>query len=97
MSIFSDHDCGALSDEDFERECARMNNKDRAERDTLEEFINNDLKQLQLIPHGRGNMKVVALSTIHCDDWTRQSCEVEQEEPHLFENEDSEGGLIDDE
>jgi hypothetical protein len=33
MSIWSDHDCGALSDEDFERECIRMNNRDRIERE----------------------------------------------------------------
>ena len=35
MSIWSDHDAGALSDEDFERECIRMNNRDRAEREMV--------------------------------------------------------------
>lgn len=33
MSIFSDHDVGALSDDEFERECGRMNRRDRAERE----------------------------------------------------------------
>lgn len=31
MSIFSDHDVGALSDEEFEMEGIRMNNRDRIE------------------------------------------------------------------
>jgi len=43
MSIFSDHDCGALSDEDFERECIRMNNRDRIEREEeLERLYHDD-------------------------------------------------------
>ncbi len=42
MSIFSDHDVGALSDEDFERECIRMNNRDRIEREELEILYHDD-------------------------------------------------------
>lgn len=33
MSIWSDHDVGALSDEELERECIRMNNRDRVEKE----------------------------------------------------------------
>ena len=33
MSIFSDYKVGALSDEEFKSECARMNRQDRAERE----------------------------------------------------------------
>ena len=76
MSIFSDHDCGALSDEDFERECIRMNNRDSAERDTYGESIFN------------GDCPYTGK---HCDDWMCQSCEVEQEESHLFEDETERG------
>lgn len=33
MSIFSDHDCGAMSDDEFRSACARMNAQDRAEQE----------------------------------------------------------------
>lgn len=36
MSIFSDHSVGALFDEDFERECRRMNRRDDIEREELD-------------------------------------------------------------
>ena len=81
MSIFSDHDVGALSDEEFEMECIRMNNRDRAERDTYGERIFN------------GDCPYTGK---HCMDWTCQSCEVNEAEKHLFEDEDSDGGLISD-
>lgn len=42
MSIFSDHDCGALSDEEFERECIRMNNEDRIDREEELERLYHD-------------------------------------------------------
>ena len=32
MSIFSDYKCGALTREEFESECAAMNNRDRWEQ-----------------------------------------------------------------
>ena len=35
MSIFSDHECGALSDFEFDQECRRMNRQDRYEREHL--------------------------------------------------------------
>lgn len=31
MSIFSDHDCGAMSDHEYREECKRMNRKERCE------------------------------------------------------------------
>ena len=37
MSIFSDHDCGAMSDDEFRSACAQMNAQDRAERERLYE------------------------------------------------------------
>ena len=49
MSIWSDHDCGALSDEDFERECIRMNNRDRIERDEQEVLWDDDREESGLI------------------------------------------------
>lgn len=39
MSIFSDHDVGALSDEEFQMECIRMNNRDRIEREEEEDKL----------------------------------------------------------
>lgn len=36
MSIFSDYAVGALTDEEFEIECIRMNNQDRAEREEMD-------------------------------------------------------------
>ena len=33
MSIFSDNECGALSDDEFRAECIRMNLQDRYERE----------------------------------------------------------------
>ena len=36
MSIFSDHKCGAISDDEFRSACARMNAQDREERECLE-------------------------------------------------------------
>lgn len=42
MSIFSDHKCGALSDDEFECECARMNNQDRVEREEFEQLYQDD-------------------------------------------------------
>lgn len=44
MSIWSDHDCGALSDEDFERECIRMNNQDRWE---WEHFLRDEYDNIE--------------------------------------------------
>ena len=35
MSIFSDHECGALSDFEYDQECRRMNRQDRYEREHL--------------------------------------------------------------
>lgn len=35
MSIFSDYECGALSDDEFRNECNRMNRQDRYEREHL--------------------------------------------------------------
>lgn len=79
ISIWSDYKVGALTDEQFENECIRMNNRDRAERDTYGERIFN------------GECPYTGK---HCDEWTCKNCEVEQAESHLFEDEDSEGGLI---
>ena len=42
MSIFSDHDVGALSDDEFERKCIRMNNRDRIEREELEMLYHDE-------------------------------------------------------
>lgn len=43
MSIFSDHECGALSDFEFDQECRRMNRQDRYEREHLyDEEWNSD-------------------------------------------------------
>lgn len=69
MSIWSDHDCGALSDEDFERECIRMNNKDRWE---AEQMLNTPMELQNEIRDAR------MLELIRAQ-------------------EDSEGGLIEDE
>ena len=66
MSIFSDHDCGALSDEDFERECIRMNNRDGVER----EMVVSSLEEM---------------------------CDLMCGAPEADFEDDSEGGLIDDE
>lgn len=35
MSIFSDHNCGAMSDSEFKETCNRMNREDRADRDII--------------------------------------------------------------
>lgn len=35
MSIFSDYKCGALTDEQFENECRRMNRRDNIEREMI--------------------------------------------------------------
>lgn len=42
MSIFSDHDVRALSDEDFERECIRINNRDKIEKEAEWERLYHD-------------------------------------------------------
>ena len=42
MSIFSDHDVGALSDEEFELEGIRMNKRDRLEREEELERLYHD-------------------------------------------------------
>lgn len=42
MSIFSDHKCGALSDDEFDAECIRMNNRDRIERQEIDEQLYHD-------------------------------------------------------
>lgn len=36
ISIYSDYKCGALTDEQFENECRRMNRRDMAEQDEQE-------------------------------------------------------------
>ena len=90
MSIFSDHDCGALSDEDFERECTRMNNRDRVEREkeldkiysamSIDDFIKNELlKPIIPVPHGRGNGQVIALSTLYHEEDKDESGLLEDE------------------
>lgn len=33
MSIFSDYECGAMSDVEFHNECVRMNAEDRDDQD----------------------------------------------------------------
>lgn len=33
MSIFSDYECGALSDYEYREECKRMNREERCERE----------------------------------------------------------------
>ena len=35
MSIFSDYECGSLSDEEFRGECIRMNHRERYEREHM--------------------------------------------------------------
>lgn len=35
ISAYSDYKCGALSDEQFENECRRMNRRDRIEREMV--------------------------------------------------------------
>lgn len=39
MSIFSDYKVGALTDEQFENECRRMNRRDRIEREEEEDKL----------------------------------------------------------
>ena len=38
MSIFSDYKCGALTKEEFESECAAMNNKERYEESHMNDY-----------------------------------------------------------
>ena len=44
MSIFSDHNCGALSDNEFRFECNRMNAEDRyyESREAADEYYTDD-------------------------------------------------------
>lgn len=42
ISIWSDYKVGALTDEQFENECIRMNNRDRIERREIEEQLYHD-------------------------------------------------------
>lgn len=42
MSIFSDYACGALSEEEFKSECARMNAEDRWERGHMFDDLYDD-------------------------------------------------------
>lgn len=35
MSIFSDHDCGAMDDFEFREECKRMDRQERYEREHM--------------------------------------------------------------
>lgn len=43
MSIFSDHECGALSDAEFRDECIRMNREERF----FEDHMYDDLDQIE--------------------------------------------------
>lgn len=45
MSIFSDHECGALDDYEFEQECRRMNREDRYEREHLDEIRDREAEK----------------------------------------------------
>ena len=45
MSIYSDHNCGALSDEEFQNACTMMNNKEaiyEMEHETMQEFVEDE-------------------------------------------------------
>ena len=42
MSIFSDHDCGALSDSEFENECTMMNNREAVYEMELERRLHEE-------------------------------------------------------
>ena len=42
MSIFSDHNCGALSDDEFREECKRMDRRERYEREHMYDEIDDD-------------------------------------------------------
>lgn len=72
----------SLPDDEYNFLANRENRKDRAELDTYGERIFN------------GDCPYTGK---HCMDWMCQSCEVNEEESHLFDDEDSEGGLIADE
>ena len=69
----------SLPDDEYNFLANRENRKERKERDTYGERIFN------------GDCPYTGK---HCMDWTCQSCEVNEAESHLFEDEDSEGGLI---
>lgn len=45
MSIFSDHECGALDDYEFAQECRRMNAQDRYERERLDEIDEEEAEE----------------------------------------------------
>jgi hypothetical protein len=42
MSIFSDYKSGAMSDDEYNFECGRMNRKDRSERDREYDEFDDD-------------------------------------------------------
>ena len=42
MSIFSDHNCGALSDDEFREECKRMDRRERYEREHMYDEYDDD-------------------------------------------------------
>ena len=46
MSIYSDHKCGAITDQEFRNACARENRKERTIMDELEDERKEHLKSL---------------------------------------------------
>ena len=42
MSIFSDHNCGALSDDEFREECKRMDRRERYEQEHMYDEYDDD-------------------------------------------------------
>lgn len=65
MSIFSDYEVGALSDDEFEFECVRMNNEDRS----IKDIYASDYFHYRC-PY----------TDEHCETFDCENCEVEMSE-----------------
>lgn len=73
MSIFSDYEVGALSDDEFDFECLRMNAEDRAERDRI--YYDEDRWSDKELFHGK-----CPYTGEPCEFFNCHECEVEMRE-----------------
>lgn len=75
MSIFSDYECGAMSESEFKQECARMNREERDELDQFEYVIipERDKETYKRLREKKKESKMVEICETNYEEFTRKS------------------------
>lgn len=75
MSIFSDYECGAMSESEFKQECARMNREERDELDQFEYVIipERDKETYKRLREKKEEQKMVEINEAKYEEYVRKS------------------------